>query len=313
MRLFMTNRIVISAADAGYFLLLSELLESLRLAQKDLAQTQFSFDIGILDLGLTGAQRCSLIESGIIVVQPGWDIPGIQLPDHQRWYQAMTARPFLPAHFPHHELLMWLDADTWVQDSSIIPIYFQAAQQYGFGIVPEIHRSYHVHYAGSGALAMHRGAYTAAFGEEVAEQLMGYPILNSGAFAAHHASPVWKQWAEICTQAMSRGPTKHSEQAALNLTLYSGSKDSFHPLPARFNWVCPLANPLWDVQQMRLVEPALPHDVIGLVHLCHSLYHQPLEVTCVGGGALSLGFRRRFVVPNSSVELTLPPTPEGTS
>lgn len=282
--------IVITACDAGYFELASELLESIQTALPDRP-----FALGILDLGLTHTQRAALEAQGVLIAEPGWDIPGIRMSADQSWYKAMTARPFLPRYFPQFEVLMWLDADIWVQDGSAILLFLHAARQYGFAIVPELHRSYHIHYGGSGALSMHRQAYEKAFGAEGAATLIQLPILNSGAFAAHRANITWGIWADTCQNAMLRGPTKHSEQAALNAALYSQKGEPFHPLPARCNWVCPLANPIWNSEKKIFVEPALPHEPLGLIHLCHPDYHRAIEVKCLGGGSIQLGYRRKYV------------------
>lgn len=284
------SSIVITACDAGYFELASELLESIQTS----LPTR-SFDVGILDLGLTPSQRAAFEAEGVLLVTPGWDIPGIRMSPDQGWYKAMTARPFLPRYFPQHSVLMWLDADLWIQRGEAILLFLQAAQTYGFAIVPELHRSYHIHYGGSGALSMHRQAYEKAFGLEGATQLIQLPILNSGAFAAHRDNVTWGLWADLCQQAMSRGPTKHSEQAALNAALYSQKGEPFHPLPAWCNWVCPLSNPLWNSETNCFVEPALPHESLGIIHLCHPEYHHPTEVRRLGGGSLTIGYRRKYV------------------
>ena len=40
-----------------------------------------------------------------------------------------------------------------------------------------------------------------------------------------------------------------------------------HYLPAFANWICALSLPLWSSELKKLVDPNLPHDPIGLVHL----------------------------------------------
>jgi hypothetical protein len=40
-----------------------------------------------------------------------------------------------------------------------------------------------------------------------------------------------------------------------------------HYLPAFANWICALSLPLWSSELKKLVEPSLPHDPIGLIHL----------------------------------------------
>jgi hypothetical protein len=38
-------------------------------------------------------------------------------------------------------------------------------------------------------------------------------------------------------------------------------------MPSLANWICGASLPMWSPEQRKLVEPALPHDPIGLVHL----------------------------------------------
>jgi hypothetical protein len=285
------SAIVIFACDARYFALACELLESIQSALPTRPM-----DLGMLDLGLLPEQRRHFANAGVQIVTPDWDIPGIRLPADQNWYKAMTSRPFLPRHFPHHDILMWLDSDCWVQRGEALELFLRGAERYGFAIVPELHRSYYLHYRGTGALVQHRQAYEQAFGPQDAARLIQLPILNSGAFAARRTSATWGLWAQLCQRAMSRGPTKHSEQAALNAALYRQNGVPFHPLPASCNWICPLSRPLWDSESNQFVEPVLPHEPLGLIHLCNPEFHQPMEVACLTGNPRHMGFRRKFVL-----------------
>jgi hypothetical protein len=309
----MERAILISACDARYFALAGELIESVRTAAPTLA-----LDLGLLDLGLLPEQRQHFAAAGIEVVTPDWDIPGIRLPANENWYKAMTARPFLPRYFANHDLLMWLDADVWVQRGEALASFLQGAERFGLAIVPEAHAAYNLEKCG--AVALHTHTYQQAFGPAHAAHLMQFPILNSGAFAARRTSPIWGKWASFCQVAMSRCRSKHSEQAALNAALYCppGERLEFAPakcdftiqhgvflrlggepfcqLPASCNWVCALALPLWDLARREFVAPVAPHEPLGLIHLCHPAYHEPLVVPCWPGGSRQMGFRRKHVL-----------------
>src|ERR1019366_3197819 len=79
---------------------------------------------------------------GAILKEPGWDLdfPGrAALPRH---YQAMTARPYLPRHFPGYETYLWIDADAWVQDDAVLDLFIATARRGELAIVPEIDRGY---------------------------------------------------------------------------------------------------------------------------------------------------------------------------
>jgi hypothetical protein len=99
-----SDLIIVSAADSGYFPLLRDAVASVRALDSQVA-------IGVLDLGLAPDQLAWLAAQAVQVVKPGWDI---DFPGRERMpetFKAQVARPFLPRHFPGHEMYFWLDAD----------------------------------------------------------------------------------------------------------------------------------------------------------------------------------------------------------
>ncbi|MBV9964576.1 MAG: hypothetical protein JO008_02665 [Alphaproteobacteria bacterium] len=127
--------IIASAADSGYFPLLQDAVASVRALNRDVA-------IGVLDLGLAPAERDWLQERAARVVRPDWDV---DFPGRERTpetLKAQVARPFLPRHFPGHEMYFWLDADAWLQEWRIVELYCKAAGRDKLAIVPEIDRAY---------------------------------------------------------------------------------------------------------------------------------------------------------------------------
>jgi hypothetical protein len=102
--------------------------------------------IGILDLGLTQAERNWLAEHAAQIVRPAGDV---DFPNRERTpetLKAQVARPFLPRHFPGHEMYFWLDADAWLQEWRTVELYCAAAGRDRLAIVPEIDRAYKRHY-----------------------------------------------------------------------------------------------------------------------------------------------------------------------
>ncbi|MBV8493759.1 MAG: hypothetical protein JO162_09815, partial [Alphaproteobacteria bacterium] len=121
--------IIASAADSGYFPLLQDAVASVRALNRDVA-------IGVLDLGLAAAERDWLQEHAARVVRPDWDV---DFPGRERTpetLKAQVARPFLPRHFPGHEMYFWLDADAWLQEWRIVELYCKAAGRDKLAIVP---------------------------------------------------------------------------------------------------------------------------------------------------------------------------------
>lgn len=281
----MPRTLILSGADQPYADLLVDLFDSVR-AHPELNDCE----LGALDLGLAPEARAALAARGVRLVRPGWDILTPAVEQAPAWYRAMTARPFLPRHFPGWDVYVWLDSDTWVQDPLCVTLYRQGALDYGFAISAELSRCYATFF-GSTVRDLHHDAYCQAFGADLARTLITYPILNSGAFGARADSPVWERWQILCAAAMEHTAGKLTEQAALNAAIYGLEMRGVHLLPAEDNWICGVAPPMWDPARRCLVEPALPHAPLRLVHLTN--LKQPQAVACVGGGTITTSYRYR--------------------
>ena len=201
----------------------------------------------------------------------------------------MTARPFLPRHFPGYAVYLWLDADTWIQEWSAVELLIEAATKYGFAIVPEIDRSYGTLFGLGSAGNNAKECNELAFGPEVGAKLSSLPLLNSGVLGIHAQSPIWARWQTILTDALQRTQHKLIEQAALNLAVYQGGI-GVHYLPAICNWLAVLGPPRIDRTTGRIVEPYLPHTPIGILHLT-ALTDTPLDTFTTDGMNVTVSLR----------------------
>jgi hypothetical protein len=278
----MPKSVLVTAADAGYFSLLKDWVDSIR-ACPELADLETC----VLDIGLDATQRDWLAGQRVRTIQPDWDVDVQNRPGRPTYYKAMTARPYLPKYFSGYDIIGWLDADIWVQDAAHVHMYFRAAEQHGFALTPEIDRSYGVMFGEyNPPKLMHHATYYQCFGRMMADQLVQFPIMNSGAFAARREHPVWPDWQKACHLAMQNAALKHSEQAALNYAIYNGPPASRpHMLPSRANWICGLRAPMWDPTRRLLVEPAIPYEPIGLVHLTGE--QKPVRIASTTGGEIA--------------------------
>lgn len=281
--------IVVTGADSKYFLLLRDCLQSLR-AFPELSD----IDIGVLDLGLDAVHLEWLAAQSVSVVSPGWDIDLSNYPLVPSYFKAMTARPHLRRHFPNHDVIMWLDSDIWVQDPAFVRVYIDAAAAEGFAITPEIDRAYSILYGQNTLRLFHHNVYAQCFGRAVADRLIDFPILNSGAVAIHRAHPIWEEWRKALHLTINTVVLLHSEQAALNYAAYlSPGLPRPQMLPAAANWVCAQAHPKWDPQRKKLVEPDFPHAPLGLIHLTGIKDEQ--RVAMIGGGEVTTAFTRAAI------------------
>lgn len=250
---------IATAGDAAYFPLLKGLVRSIRACPQGAG-----VPITVLDLGLGAEDRRWLNGEGARLTVPGWDHPFDRpMPEY---FKAMVSRPHLPNHVPDAAIILWLDADCWVQDWSAIELLLAGAAATGFAIVPELDRAYTPFYDGAPYAHHFHDWYKACFDENTARRLFAYPLLNCGVFAARRDAPHWALWARLLADSLRRTVLFVSEQVALNLALRTGGLP-FSQLPARCNWICFRATPFSSEDGRLLLEPELPHAPLGILHL----------------------------------------------
>ena len=259
------NVSIVTASDLNYFVTLTELLRSLR------GIDRFGhFRIHVLDVGLSEQQRQDLKDAGYAVLSPGWDVDVSHLQGVQEWFRAMTARPFLP-NYVQADIIFWIDADVWVQDQEMMYDYVRAAGKGDFAVCLEIDRSYDNIFMRNQSREVYYNDLVKCFGEDNAAMLIHMPMMNSGVFALASDSRVWSAWQDTAKSAMKNHYSLFVEQTALNMAVYSANILP-HFLPARYNWMTCHATPALDEAARVFVEPRLPHDKIGLVHLACGLW-----------------------------------------
>ena len=270
--------IAITGGDAGYFQLMSECIGSLRATPEGRALT-----LGVLDCGLADEQRNWCRAQGGELVQPVWDFDFPGRANLKDGYKALTARPFLPRYFPGFDLYFWIDADCWVQQGDAIALFLAAARTGALAVAPEIHRSMrHYHHAWGEFSAVCGAAYEACFDKATAERLIRYPMINAGVFALRPDAPHWAGWAETFGQALQRS-TDLTDQLALNVLVYDRGF-AHEPLPSRCNWPVHHATPAWHAERQLFVEPAMPYDPLGILHLTiYTKMLAALDVRELGG------------------------------
>jgi hypothetical protein len=253
--------IAITGGDANYFDLMRECVGSLRATEEGRAMT-----LGILDCGLTPEQRAWFAAQDAVIVTPEWDFDFPARAGLKDGYKALLARPFLPRYFPGFDLYFWIDADCWVQQGDAIGLFLRAARTGALAVAPEIHRSMrHYRHAWTEFSTINGAAYEAAFCKETAERLIRYPLINAGVFALKADAPHWQGWADLLGAALQR-TADMTDQTSLNVLVYDKGF-ACEPLPSRCNWPVHHATPAWDAERGLFVEPAMPYDPLGILHL----------------------------------------------
>lgn len=281
--------IIITAADANYFELVKGTILSIR--QKPQAST---VAIGFLDLGCTAEQLAWLQQQVDIIQAAKWefDFPGQQ--ESPDYFKGLLARPFLRQYFPNFEVYCWIDADAWVQDWRAVELFVRGAtRRRGLAIAPELDRSSSRLYGLLPEFWRWTYAhYQAAFGEEVAEYLHSFPMLNAGVFALHQTAAHWEVWADCLEQGLQNKLSLVTDQLALNLTVYGFELfEQTEILSAWCNWTCHCCGlPIWNQQAGRFVEPYLPHTEIGILHLSADK-HEWVKLPTTDGDLVEVNLR----------------------
>ena len=114
----MKKNVIVSLADANYFPLLDELINSI----KKFKESE-KIAICVLDAGLTQDQKDLLSKKVDEIKKADWDI---EVPEFKvkgkEWLKSQVSRAFLPKYFPNYDKYLWIDCDAWVNDLSLIHI-----------------------------------------------------------------------------------------------------------------------------------------------------------------------------------------------
>ena len=264
----MSKTAFVSGCDSNYFPLLLEWLHSLR----SFKQSE-DMDICILDAGLTEEQKQRLEPHVQSIVNPDWPA---QLPAHKikgEYLKACVCRPFIPQIFPSYDTYIWMDADTWIQDWRGVELFLQGAAEGKIAVTAQVDRAYpkggaRVKWLGRWPWKV-RGFYFSnalrAFDFKTAKDLLSYHVLLAGMFALRADAPHWQRWQELVKVAMTKGKVFTAEQLCLGKMCYLEGFE-YEILPAYAHWLCEF-KPLWDTEKKRFVEPFLPHEEIGVLHI----------------------------------------------
>lgn len=283
--------ILVSAADRGFFPLLSDLLASAR---------PLHFNVGVLDVGLADIQRAELRDQGVMVVVPDWDhdLSRFGVPHH---FRALTARMHLPKYFPNYDIYLFIDADCWIQDTRAAEMLVLAGRDFGFAAIPELDRSYRCTIrspAGLREISPFEGTaiqVAAAFGAEYEKTFVKFATVNAGVFCARHDSPIWTNWSDAFARSIRTQQETfyfYTDQAALNFVLRN-NRIPFAALPARFNWLCCNAIPRLSFDGRIFVDPMPPFEPLGILHLAANTKDGEFDVYDLFGRKHRTTLRRR--------------------
>jgi len=271
----MKKNVIVSLADANYFPLLDELVDSI----KRFKQSE-SVAICILDAGLKQDQKDSLSKKVDEIKNAEWDI---EVPGHKvkgkEWLKSQVSRAFLPKYFPNYEKYLWIDCDAWVNDWNCIDLYFKACDDGKLGITQTIGPGYKITSKVNwlfGKLALIKSqnfkhAVKSKIGYADARKLAFAPHINIGVFSLEKDSKGWSIWQNNLEKTLKAGNIFGSEGLAINMSVYIDDLETEF-LPLNCNWITSNLLPKYDQKQSTFVEPYLPNYKIGIMHLAAGIW-----------------------------------------
>ena len=271
----MKKNVIVSLADANYFDLLNELVDSIKRFKesKDVA-------ICILDAGLTEEQREKLTKKVDEIKSAEWDIevPAFKVRGKE-WLKSQVSRAFLPKYFPNYEKYLWIDCDAWVNDWNTVELYFKACDNGKLGITQTIGPGYKITSKVNwlfGKLAIIKSqnfkhAVKSKIGFEKARKLAFAPHINIGVFSLEKNSPGWISWQKNLEITLKAGNIFGSEGLAINMSVYIDDLETEF-LPLNCNWITSNLLPKFSNKEDTFVEPYLPHYKIGIMHLAAGIW-----------------------------------------
>ena len=271
----MKKNVIVSLADANYFPLLDELVDSI----KRFKQSE-DVAICILDAGLKQDQRDSLSKKVDEIKNAEWDIevPGYKVKGKE-WLKSQVSRAFLPKYFPNYEKYLWIDCDAWVNDWSCVELYFKACDDGKLGITQTIGPGYKITSKVNwlfGKLALIKSqnfkhAVKSKISYADARKLACAPHINIGVFSLEKDSKGWSTWQNNLEKTLKAGNIFGSEGLAINMSVYIDNLETEF-LPLNCNWITSNLLPKYDQKQSTFVEPYLPNYKIGIMHLAAGIW-----------------------------------------
>ena len=271
----MKSNAIVTLADSNYFELLKELIDSINTHDK-----RKSVSICVLDAGLTDEQSKIIKNKVYSIKKAKWDI---EVPKYKvagkEWLKSQVSRAFLPSYFPEFKKYLWIDCDAWVNSWDCIELYFKACENGKLGITQSIGSGYRVLSKVKwlfGKLALiksqnYKHAKKSGFPEATARKIAFSPHINIGVFSLEKDSKCWGVWQELLKKTLKSGQIFGSEGLAINIAVYDKNMD-VEFLPLYCNWIASNVLPKYDEDKKTFVEPYLPHNKIGIMHLAAGIW-----------------------------------------
>ena len=261
------NLLLVSGGDTKYFNLLRELLYSVR----NLPDGN-KVNLAFLDGGLKANEVDFFKKKNVAVVDPGWLHPIAEKKCRGRNFLKINiAKLHLDKIFPEYKIIIWIDGDAWLQNTSAIKLFELVALKKKLAIVSQASRLQENHIAFKNSFfnfvklrnILYKNAVRSGLNRSICLNLQGRPTLNAGAYALHQSSAHWENfryWQDII---LKKGRLFTSDQLAMGLAIYQDNL-SYEALPDICNYMGPWR---WCQKRKLFVDYFAPYDPISVVHL----------------------------------------------
>ena len=271
----MKENTIVSLADEKYFDLLVELIDSIKrfTESKNIA-------ICVLDAGLNQHQIDQIKNKVDEIKKAEWDIEVSSIKVRgKEWLKSQVSRAFLPKYFPNYKKYLWIDCDAWINDWSSVELYFKACNKGKLGITQSIGPGYRIlskvkWLLGKIAIIKSQNfkhAVSSKISMQKARKLAFAPHINIGVFSLEKNSPCWEVWQKNLKETIKHGRIFGSEGLAINMSVYVDNVDTEF-LPIGCNWITSHLLPKFDESNKEFVEPFLPNNKIGIMHLAAGIW-----------------------------------------
>ena len=259
---------IISGGDSKYFQLLKELALSIR--EKHEGK---SINIAYLDGGLTSEDINYFKSLNIEVVDPGWCNPiAEQKAAGRNFLKINIAKMYLDKILPNRKIIIWIDADAWLQTFESIDLFSIVANKNKLAIVSQATRleskniqfkKLFTHRFVELRNILYKNARRAGLKTNLIEKMQGRPTLNAGAYSLHVKAPHWKRLRYWQNEILKKGRLFTSDQLSIGLTIYHDQL-TYEALPDICNYINPWR---YDEDKNLFVDYFAPYTPVSIVHL----------------------------------------------
>ena len=271
----MNSNAIVTLSDSNYFDLLEELINSIKIHEES-----NKVSICVLDAGMTEDQIEKIKNKVHSIKKAKWDIevPGYKV-IKKEWLKSQVSRAFLPSYFPEFKKYLWIDCDAWVNSWSAVDLYFKACDSGKLGITQSIGQGYRIMSKVKwlfGKLALiksqnYKHAKASGIDENISRKLAFAPHINIGVFSLEKNSKCWDVWQKNLKKTLAKGKVFGSEGLAINIAVYHDNVETEF-LPLKCNWITSHLLPKYDTTNKTFVEPFLPNEKIGIIHLAAGIW-----------------------------------------